>query len=42
MGGKEEEEGRLGGGVLGMFWGVVGPYGQNEPDSEIVTTQGTP
>lgn len=38
----EEEEGRQGGGVLGMFWGVVGPYGQNEPDSKIVTAKGTP
>lgn len=42
MGGKQGEEGRQSGGVLGMFWGVVGPYGQNETDSKIVTTNGTP
>ena len=40
--GREEEESRQGVGVLGMLWGVVVPYGQNETDSKIVTTSGTP
>lgn len=40
---KEEKEGRRqGGGVLGMFWDVVRPYGQNEMASKIVTTNDTP